>query len=390
MIGADRIARFQDPYGNFPVEDDRPNCGPADASGEVRDHIQTNGRCEAADSQGDTYGPVAYLAYLPGYIFLGWSGLWDSLPMAHFTTILWDLLAIIGLWLVGVRFGGPRLGAVFSFAWVAWPFTQYSSSSNTNDLIAAGPARLGLLLRHVAGQTRAVRGASPAWTKFAIARRGRRCGPATRTRGRGGRDARFVWGFLGRHGAVVRRSCSSTLAGARGPRVLRPHLRLPVRPRLAVLALGLAPVPRAGLPNLRWVQRVLFGTLVAGSIALAWWPRHRSPLRIAAYTGALLVGFESMLTHWSWLYLPWFFPFVAIALLTPRLVGPVRIVAHPLAEQERIVQRTWSERQRLVAKFAAASAVFLCSGWALIGHGFYSNPSIIDVGAVPDLRIGYP
>ena len=110
---------------------------------------------------------------------------------------------------------------------------------------------------------------------------------------------------------------------------------------------------------------------------------------MAAYTGALLVGFESVLTHWSWLYLPWFFPFVAIALLTPRLVGPVRIVAHPLAEQERIVQRTWSERQRLVVKFAAASAVFLCC-WGLIGHGFYSNPRIIDVGLYqiygPDIR----
>ena len=25
-----------------------------------------------------------------------------------------------------------------------------------------------------------------------------------------------------------------------------------------------------------------------------------------------------MLTHWSWLYLEWFFPFVAFALLSPR------------------------------------------------------------------------
>ena len=47
-----------DPYGNFPIEDGRPACGPADSSGEIRDHIQTNGRCEAADAQGDTYGPV--------------------------------------------------------------------------------------------------------------------------------------------------------------------------------------------------------------------------------------------------------------------------------------------------------------------------------------------
>jgi len=70
-----------------------------------------------------------------------------------------------------------------------------------------------------------------------------------------------------------------------------------------------------GLPNLHVVQLVLEGLLIAGALALGWWPKHRSPLRLAAYTGALLVGFEVILTHWSYLYLPWFFPFVALALL---------------------------------------------------------------------------
>ena len=55
-------------------------CGPADADGEIRERIQTNGRCESANPQGDTYGPVAYEAYLPGYLIIGWSGKWDDLP----------------------------------------------------------------------------------------------------------------------------------------------------------------------------------------------------------------------------------------------------------------------------------------------------------------------
>ncbi len=83
VIGADRIAHFQSPYGHFPVEDNRPPCGPADANGDIRDHIQTNGKCESADSLGDTYGPVTYEAYLPAYFLFGWSGKWDSLPTAH-------------------------------------------------------------------------------------------------------------------------------------------------------------------------------------------------------------------------------------------------------------------------------------------------------------------
>ena len=32
----------------------------------------------------------------------------------------------------------------------------------------------------------------------------------------------------------------------------------------------------------------------------------------------MLIGFELVLTHWFYLYLPWFFPFVAIALLWER------------------------------------------------------------------------
>ena len=44
-------------------------------------------------------------------------------------------------------------------------------------------------------------------------------------------------------------------------------------------------------------------------------PRTKTPLQLAALTGALLIGFELVLTHWSWLYIPWFFPFVVFALL---------------------------------------------------------------------------
>ena len=38
---------------------------------------------------------------------------------------------------------------------------------------------------------------------------------------------------------------------------------------------------------------------------------------MAALTGVLLIGFELVLTHWFYLYLPWFFPFVALALIAP-------------------------------------------------------------------------
>jgi hypothetical protein len=82
-----------------------------------------------------------------------------------------------------------------------------------------------------------------------------------------------------------------------------------------------------GLPNLKPVQHVLQALLLAGSLALAFVPRVRSPLRLAALTAAVLVGFELVLTHWFYLYLPWFFPFVALALVAPLPGGRARETA---------------------------------------------------------------
>ena len=38
---------------------------------------------------------------------------------------------------------------------------------------------------------------------------------------------------------------------------------------------------------------------------------------MAALPAAVLIGFELVLTHWFYLYLPWFFPVVVLALIAP-------------------------------------------------------------------------
>ena len=108
----------------MPQRGDLKPCGPEDAEGQVRERIQTNGRCEAAIERGDTYGPVSYLAYVPAVAIFDWSGKWDSLPAAHATSIAFDLSAVLALLLIGVRFAGPRLGVLLAFGWVAYPFTR--------------------------------------------------------------------------------------------------------------------------------------------------------------------------------------------------------------------------------------------------------------------------
>ena len=77
--------------------------------------------------------------------------------------------------------------------------------------------------------------------------------------------------------------------------------------------------------------------LVAGAVLLWRWPRRRSALQLAAFTGAVIVGFELVLTHWFYLYLPWFFPFVAIAVLAPpREDEPFAAAADEQPERELV------------------------------------------------------
>ena len=94
------------------------------------------------------------------------AGSGTTLPAVHFTSILFDVLTMLGLWLVGRRFGGARLAAVLAFAWAAYPFTQYASSSNTNDTIMPCLLVYGFWLAS-SPVGRGVFGALSGWSKFA-------------------------------------------------------------------------------------------------------------------------------------------------------------------------------------------------------------------------------
>src|SRR6187397_3550768 len=119
----------------MPQRGDLNPCGPEDAEGQGRYRVQANGRGEAAIERGDTYGPVSYLAYVPAVAIFDWSGKRASLPAAHATSIAFDLLAVLALALVGLRFGGMRLAVLLAFGWAAYPFTAYTLNANTNDAI---------------------------------------------------------------------------------------------------------------------------------------------------------------------------------------------------------------------------------------------------------------
>ena len=152
--------------------------------------------------------------------------------------------------LVGRRFGGPPLAVALAFGWLAFPFTAYALNSNTNDAIMPAILVWGFWL----ATSPVARGAAVAlagWTKFAALL----LAPLWLTYPNGLRAAQPRCGSR-------RRSPSASLAvfsvlllepslvdAARDVR--RSHARLPARAGLAVLALGLGPVPRPRHPRPR-------------------------------------------------------------------------------------------------------------------------------------------
>jgi hypothetical protein len=313
VIGAQRIASGQAPWGHFPVDTGK-QCGPADAEGNYVWFIQANGRCESAAPTGDTYGPVAYEAYLPGYAAIGWKGKGDGLDAARFTSILFDVLAMVGLALVGARFGGRRLAATLAFAWAAYPFSQYVSSLNTNDAIQPVLLIFGFWLAS-SPPARGAFAALAGWTKFAALV----VAPLWATYP----DARRL-----RPALVFAAAFAAATIAAFSILLLEPdplHAARVFYDRTLPTQIGrVSPFSlwdwrqyHAGLPDLHVLQYVLEGLLVAGALIVPFVPRRKSPLQLAAFTGALLVGLELVMTHWFYAYLVWFFPFLVFAVLSP-------------------------------------------------------------------------
>jgi hypothetical protein len=313
VIGAHRIANGQAPYGHFPQESGRP-CGPPDRNGRIVLRIQENGRCEGQNGHGDTYGPVAYEAYLPGYAIFGWKGKGDELPAAHLTSILFDLVAIVGLVLVGLRYGGRRLAATLAFAWTAFPFTQYVASSSSNDAIQPALLIFGFWLAS-SPWARGSFAALASWTKFAplVVAPLWATYPARRPRPTVFFALAFVLATLAAFWVLLLESDPLGAVGTFWDRAIGHQLG-----RESPFSLWDWRQYHAGLPDLHVVQWVLQGLLVVGAVALAFVPRRKSPLQLAALTAALLIGFEIVLTHWFYLYVAWFFPFVAFAILAPQ------------------------------------------------------------------------
>jgi Glycosyltransferase family 87 len=288
VIGGERIVDGKSLYGHWPSDNEH----------------------------GDTYGPVNYEAYVPFQQLFGWSGKWDDLPAAHAAAIAFDLLAMALLFLIGRRVRGPSLGVALVYAWAAFPFTLFSLESNSNDTLVAV-----LVLAAVLAATYRSRLAAPArgaftalagLTKFAPLA----LVPVLTTYG--------LWD--GSDGTPVRRRVRNlatfaiafvlAVAVASIPALSHDSLHTIYERTFAYQADRESPFSVWGLyGGLGTWEAVVEIAAVVLAVALAVIPRRADVVALAAACGATIIAVQLGIEHWFYLYIPWFFPLVMIALL---------------------------------------------------------------------------
>jgi Glycosyltransferase family 87 len=250
--------------------------------------------------RGDTYGPVNYLLYVPFEQALKWSGAWDDLPAAHGAAIAFDLLAIGGLLLLGraLRPGreGRTLGIALAYAWAAYPYTAFALETNSNDTLVA-LACIGALLAFTrrwaaAGGVAVGLGAAAKFAPMALA-------PL----------------FARRSPLIFGAALVLTVALAVVPFVPDGGLRELYDRTIGYQAGRGSPFSVWGqVDSLDWLQTLVKVAAVGLALAVAFVPRRVDERQVAALGAAVLIALQLAVTHWFYLYVVWFAPFVFVAM----------------------------------------------------------------------------
>jgi Glycosyltransferase family 87 len=254
--------------------------------------------------RGDTYGPVNYLLYVPFEQALRWSGAWDDLPAAHGAAIAFDLLAIGGLLLLGraLRPGreGRVLGVAMAWAWAAYPYTAFVLNTNANDTLVA-LACIGALLAFALGGRRRWAAASGAAVGLGTAAKFAPLALAPL--------------FARRSPLVFGAALVLTLAVTVIPFIPDGGLRELYDRTLGYQAGRGSPFSVWGqVDSLDWLQTVVKAGAVGLALAVAFVPRRPGERQVAALGAAVLIALQLAVTHWFYLYVVWFVPFVLVAI----------------------------------------------------------------------------
>jgi hypothetical protein len=278
VVGADLILHGTIPYGNMPAD------------------VGT----------GDTYGPLNYLLYAPFVLLFGFSGQWDFLPAAHALTAFVFVAGAVALFITGWRLSGPKGAAALTFAWAVFPYTLYSTNNNTNDIVVAAVSAVGL----AAAASPVGRGAGVA-AGFAVKLYPIILGPLWMMHD-GARRRPIVDFLLGGLGVVLLTFWVVLLDG-------RPVEAARLLFEKTIAFQGARETPWtifSQVPALGFLQQPLLAAVILLAFIVAVWPRKRTMRRLAAFSAALVIGFQLTTNYWFYPYVTWFEPFVFLALLT--------------------------------------------------------------------------
>jgi hypothetical protein len=276
--------------------------------------------------RGDTYGPVTYLLYVPFEQALPWSGHWDDLPAAHGAAISFDLLVLGGLLLLGRRLRpgreGTALGVALAYAWVAYPYTSFVLESNSNDSLVALACVGALLAASLARDY-----AAGLWTGVATAL---------------GTAAKFVTLalaplFARREPLVYGAALLLALVATVAPFVPDGGVRELYDRTIGYQAGRPSPFSIWGqVDSLDWLQTVLKVAAVGLALLVAFVPRRPDLRQTAALGAAVLIAVQLVATHWFYLYIVWFVPFVFVALFAAHGRAPREAEAEASVEREPV------------------------------------------------------
>jgi hypothetical protein len=288
----------------------------------ITDGQRLYGHWPADNEHGDTYGPFNYEAYVPFEQAFGWSGKWDDLPAAHAAAIFFDLLATALLFLIGRRMRGPTLGVALAYAWVSYPFTLYALESNSNDsLVGALVLAAVLAASYRSEAARAGRGALAALaglTKLAPLA----LAPLLATYGLDelsrARRARAL--------ALYALAFAGAVALTFIPAFRHDSLHTIYERTVVYQSDRGSPFSIWGLYGLQGLEHVVEAAAVVLALALAvvgGRDRNNDVVGLAAACAAVILAEQLGIEHWFYLYIPWFFPLVIVALLG-RLSDPAQ------------------------------------------------------------------
>ncbi len=108
-----------------------------------------------------------------------------------------------------------------------------------------------------------------------------------------------------------------------------------------------------GQVELDWLQTTVKAAAVALALAVAIVPRRPSPRQTAALGAAVLIALELAVTHWFYLYVVWFAPFVLVTVLAAYRDGDAATATMPATGAARAEAGAPARRCRLEARRGA-------------------------------------